>query len=338
LSAYISGALPDRSQGTDSALSRNTVKDLLTDEQLEAREFWQERHIPDLNKTLRFPGPFARIRFPSTAPEPELKPKPGQLRLPFQGVKVLDFSWIVTGPWITQWLALYGAEVVKIESSKTGSSGRRSRGRDFGFVAWNSAKKSLTLNLKHPRSMELARRLVGWADVVVENFSPGTMQRMGLGYEELTRMNPHVILFSASMMGGSGPHTAQPGLGQILSTLSGFTELTGWPDRLPVTAHGPYTDVISCRMGAVALFAALEYQRRTGKGCQIDFSQFESSTHFLAPLILEYQANGNLLRRMGNRSLADAPHGVFPCRGEDRWCALSVSDAEWQAFLKVMAG
>ncbi len=315
----------------------NTVKDLLTDEQLEARSFWQERRIADLNQTLRFPGPFAQIRFPSTNSGTEVKPKIGPSGLPFQGVKVLDFSWVVTGPWITQWLALYGAEVVKVESSKVSSSGRRSRGRDFGFVAWNSAKKSLTLNLKHPRSMDLARRLVAWADVVVENFSPGTMQRMGLGYEDLTKINPHIIMFSASMMGGSGPHTAQPGLGQILSTLSGFTELTGWSDRLPVTAHGPYTDVISCRMGAAALFAALEYQRRTGKGCQIDFSQFESSTHFLAPLILEYQANGNLLHRMGNRSLTNAPHGVFPCQGEDRWCTLSVSnEAEWEAFCKAI--
>lgn len=315
----------------------NTVKDFLTDEQLEAREFWQERFIPDLNKTLRFPGPFAKIHFPPEDPKTEVKPKSVQSDLPFQGVKVLDFSWVVTGPWITQWLALYGAEVVKIESSKTGSSGRRSRGRDFAFVAWNSAKKSLTLNLKHPHGQELIRQLVAWADVVVENFSPGTMQRMGLGYEDLIKINPHIIMFSASMMGGSGPHTSQPGLGQILSTLSGFTELTGWPDRLPVTAHGPYTDVISVRMGAIALFAALDYRIRTGIGCQIDFSQFESSIHFLAPLILEYQANGSLLQRMGNRSLADSPHGVFPCRGEDRWCTLSVSnDSEWKALCKVV--
>jgi crotonobetainyl-CoA:carnitine CoA-transferase CaiB-like acyl-CoA transferase len=315
----------------------NTVKDLLADGQLAARQYWQEQKIPDLGKTLKVPGPFAQVQLSPPASSPEVKKTAKLPCLPFEGVKILDFTWVVTGPWMTQWLALYGAEVVKIESSKTGTSGRRSRGRDFGFVGWNSAKKSLTLNLKHPRSQELARQLVAWADVVVENFSPGTMKRMGFGYDELLKINPRIIMFSASMMGATGPYAAQPGLGQILSTLSGFTELTGWPDRLPVTAHGPYTDVISCRMGAATLFAALDYQRRTGHGCCIDMSQFEGSLHFLTPLILQYQANGTLLHRMGNRSLTDSPHGVFPCQGDDRWCALSVSnDTEWQAFCQVL--
>ncbi|MBI4295788.1 MAG: CoA transferase, partial [Chloroflexi bacterium] len=108
------------------------------------------------------------------------------------------------------------------------------------------------------------------------------------------------------------------------------------PDRPPATA-GPYTDIIAIRMGSVIASAVLDYQRRTGKGCYIDLSQFEASLHFLAPLILEYQATGNLLSRMGNRSLTDCPHGVFPCQGHDRWCAISVTtDSEWQVFCRVM--
>ena len=260
-----------------------TVKDLLADEQLNARNYWVDQPVPSLGKTLKFPGPFARVQFPPSAPQTTAPPKTTPSGLPFQGVKVLDFTWVVIGPWITQWLAVYGAEVVKVESSKQRGTARKGRGNDFGFTPWNSGKKSLTLNLKDPRSKELAQKLVAWADIVVENFSPGTMQRMGLGYSDLLKINPRVIMLSASMMGATGPHTSQPGLGQILSTLSGFTELTGWPNRLPVTAHGPYTDVISGRMGATVLFAALDHQKRTGQGCYIDLSQFEAVPISRAP-------------------------------------------------------
>ncbi len=313
----------------------NTVKDLLADKQLAARQYWQEQEIPDLGKRLKFPGPFAKIQL-SPIPEkpPRRAPKPG---LPFEGVKVLDFTWVVVGPWITQWLAVYGAEVVKIESSKQRGNARHGRGNDIGFIPWNSGKKSVNINLKDPRSQELIRKLVAWADIVIDNFSPGTMPKMGLGYAELTKINPHLVVLSASMLGATGPDASQPGLGQILSSLSGFTELTGWPDRVPVTAHGPYTDVISGRMGAALLCAALDYHLRTGAGCFIDLCQYEASLHFLAPLILEYQANGNLMHRMGNRSFSDSPHGVFPCREEDTWCALSVSsEPEWQAFCRAL--
>ncbi|MBI4296023.1 MAG: CoA transferase [Chloroflexi bacterium] len=317
-------------------LPGNTVKDLLTEEQLQARGFWQEQDVPDLSRTLRFPGPFARVHFPPASDETGTAPREKQGQgLPFQGLKVLDFSWVYTGPFITQWLAIYGAEVIKVESSSHLDVGRRRGG--LGGAAWNSAKKSIALNLKHPRGSELCRRLVKWADVMVENFTPGTMQRLGFGYEDLLKINPQIIMFSASTFGANGPHAAQPGLGMELASLAGFNDLTGWPDRLPVSAHGPYTDILACRIGGATLFAALYYRRRTGKGCSIDLSQFEASMHFLAPLILEHQATGRFLPRMGNRSLTDSPHGVFPCQGDDRWCAISVSsDSEWQTFCEAL--
>jgi crotonobetainyl-CoA:carnitine CoA-transferase CaiB-like acyl-CoA transferase len=177
---------------------------------------------------------------------------------------------------------------------------------------------------------------VKWADVVVENFTPGTLQKLGFGYEEMDRINPGIVMMSASMFGANGPDALQPGLGEILVSFAGFTDLVGWPDRPPVNA-GPYTDAVACRIAAAVLFAALDHQRRTGRGCYIDLSQFETSLHFLSPVIMEYQATGHLLSRMGNRSLTDCPHGVFPTRGDDRWCALSVSDeVEWQAFCNAM--
>jgi len=326
----------------------NTVKEILEDEQLDARQFWQEQEIPDVAKTLRFPGPFARISLPVASPVsggPEGKEE-GRGSLPFEGVKVADFSWVATGPWITQVLAGYGAEVVRIESSirpdscrLTGPYKNSEPGLDRSamFLLYNGGKKSITLNLNHPDGRELARRLVSWADVVVESFTPETMQGWGLGYDELRKINPRIIMLSASMMGATGPHAAQPGLGLQLTSLAGFSHLTGWPDRDPVFIWGAYTDVLASRLGGATLLAALDYRRRTGRGCYIDLSQYEASLQFLSPLILEYQATGYLRGKMGNRSPVASPHGVFPCQGEDRWCAISVyTDSEWQAFCKAL--
>ena len=316
----------------------NTVKEVLDNEQLAARQFWQVREIEGLGKAVKYPGAFARVSIPEVRGEARAnQPEEARLQtLPFAGVKVLDFSWVYIGPWLTQWLSVYGAEVVKVESKVHLDTTRRSKS-GYSFAAWNSSKKDITINLKHPAGKELIRKLVEWADVVVENFSPGTMQRLGFGYEELRKINPRVVMLSASMFGANGPHAGPRGLGYHLTSLAGFNDLTGWPDRAPVLCGGAYTDIIACRIAGSTLFAALEYQRRTGQGSYIDLSQFEASLHFLTPLILEYQASGKLISRMGNRSLTDAPHGVFLCQGEDRWIALSVSsDKEWQALCKVM--
>ncbi|MBI4295988.1 MAG: CoA transferase [Chloroflexi bacterium] len=312
----------------------NTVKDILAEEQLEARHFWQEEKIPELaNKPIRFLGPVAQAYFPPGPAGAKVQPvaKKNGYPLPFEGIKVLDFTWVYTGPWMTQWLAAFGAEVIKVESSSHLDTGRRSGG--FTFTAYNSGKKSIVLNLKHPKGKELAQRLVKRADIVTENFSPGTLEKLGFGYEELQKINPRIILLSTSMLGSTGPHAAQPGLGQHLASLSGFNDLTGWPDRPAVTAGGPFTDIVACRVLGATTFAALDYQRRTGKGCRIDLSQFEAALNFLSPLILEYQVTGKVFSRMGNRSLDCSPHGVFPCQGEDRWVTITVAnDAEWQTF------
>ncbi len=323
----------------------NTVAEVLEDEQLEARGFWEKRKIPELGRTFRFPGSFARLTF-----SPPVRPEDGGLEggkdLPFEGLKVADFSWVATAPWITGWLASYGAEVIKVESTTRPDATRISGpykdnqpglNRSAQFLVWNGGKKSLTLNLNHPDGQKLARRLVAWADVIFESFAPGTMQQWGLSYDELQKVNPQIVMLSASMMGASGPHAAQPGLGLQLTSLAGFTYLTGWPDRDPPFIWGAYTDVLASRLGGAVFLAALDYCRRTGKGCHIDLSQYEASLQFLAPLILEYQATGNHRGRMGNRSPVASPHGVFPCRGEDRWCALSVfTDSEWERLCQAM--
>jgi crotonobetainyl-CoA:carnitine CoA-transferase CaiB-like acyl-CoA transferase len=326
----------------------NTVQDILEDEQLHARDFWQERKIPGIDKVLKFPGPFARI---SLSPEDrkagerrERKDNKGGLLL--EGLRVADFSWVAAAPWATTWLAEYGAEVIKIESRTRPDSTRlagpfkdskQGLDRSCQFLVHNGSKKAITLNLNHPGGREIAKKLVACSEVVVESFSPGQMQKWGLGYEELRKINPRLIMVSASMMGATGPHAAQPGLGLMLTSLTGFTYMTGWPDRDPPFIWGAYTDVLASRLGGAIIFAALDYRRRTGKGCYIDIAQYEGSLQFISPNILEYQATGNLRKRSGNRSPVAAPHGAFPCRGEDRWCAISAfTDSEWKSLCKAL--
>lgn len=269
----------------------------------------------------------------------------GKFHKPLEGVKVADFTWALVGPLTTKTLADYGAEVVKIEGRSRLDSRRYSApfkdsisgvNRAGGYNPYNTNKLSIALNLALPKGIEIAKRLVAWADVVVENFSGGTIDRMGLGYEELKKTNPDIIMLSSCPMGQTGPHSRAPAIGVGLTALSGITQLTGWPDRAPVSL-GVYTDFISPHFNALAILAALDYRRRTGKGQYLDLSQFEDCLHFMAPLILDHLANGRTPERMGNRSTASVPHNAYRCLGEDRWCAIAVTgDAEWNSLLRVM--
>lgn len=264
----------------------------------------------------------------------------------FEGLKIADFSWYAVGPWATKFFADYGATVVRIESSRR-IDGHRSTppfkdgkpgvNRSDAWALGNNNKYGVTLNLRHPRGLEVAKKFVSWADVMIENFTPGTMKKLGLDYAEAKKINSSIIYLSSCNKGQSGPHHMAPGFGSHLTSASGFVNLTGWPDREPVVIFGPYTDFISCRYIIVALAAALEYRHRTGKGQYIDLAQYEASLHFLGPLFLDYQANNNLMSRQGNRSSCACPHGVFPAKGEDRWIAIAVfSDKEWDNLCKVM--
>lgn len=263
-----------------------------------------------------------------------------------EDVKVADFAWYAAGPMVCKWLAEHGAEVVHVESS-TRPDGMRTTppfrddkpglNRSGPFTMYNDGKYSVVLNLKHPQGQEVARKIVAWSDIVVENFTPGTMSGFGLSYEELKKIKPDIIMLSTCNQGQTGPHRMQPGFGSHLAALSGFVELTGWPDRPPLNLFAAYTDLIAVAFGTVAVLAALDYKHRTGKGLYIDLSQYECSLHFLAPLLLHYGTDKKLATRAGNRSISAAPHGFFPCLGEDRWCAIAVhSDEEWQGFCRAI--
>ncbi len=264
---------------------------------------------------------------------------------PLDGVNVLDFCWVAVGPMTTKYLGEHGATVVRVESAKRPGTLRSAApfpggvagiNRSAYFASYNANKMGITVDMRHPRARDLMLRLAGWAHIVTENFTPGTMESWGLGFKELSTVNPALVMFSASMMGRGGPMERQPGFGPVLSSLVGLTNITGWPDRTPVNPYGAYTDFIVPRFAVAAILAALDHSRRTGEGRHLDLSQLETSMHFLAPFLLDYTANGREQQRQGNRDPGSAPHGVYPCSGEDRWLALACQTQEqWRALLEV---
>src|SRR5262249_28060410 len=197
-------------------------------------------------------------------------------------------------------------------------------------ASYNTSKSGTALDLGRPEARAIARRLAAWADVVVESFTPRVMRTWGLAYDDLRAVNPRLVMLSTCLQGQTGPHALFPGFGQLMAALSGFYEVSGWPDRSPAPPYGAYTDFIVPRLAATALLAAIDHQRRTGEGQHLDVSQFEASLHFLTPALLAFALDGSVATRNGNRSAHAAPHGVYPCAGDggdpDRWIAVSVRD------------
>jgi crotonobetainyl-CoA:carnitine CoA-transferase CaiB-like acyl-CoA transferase len=153
----------------------------------------------------------------------------------------------------------------------------------------------------------------------------------------MSERNPGLVTLRPCNQGATGPHSRRAGFGTHLTALSGFTHLTGWPDRAPALLWGPFIDYIAVAYGAVAVLAALEERRRTGSGCQVDLSQYEAGVQFVAPVLARYFLSGEVPERAGNRNPSAAPHGVFPCVGSERWCAVSVhDDGEWRRFRQAL--
>jgi crotonobetainyl-CoA:carnitine CoA-transferase CaiB-like acyl-CoA transferase len=216
-------------------------------------------------------------------------------------------------------------------------SERKSNEGSVCYLAPNASKLDLSLDIKHPRAMEVMRRLIEWADVVSDNFAGGVIARIGLGYEELRKIKPDIIVLSSSIYGQTGSFAQVPGYGAILTALTGLSHLTGFPDQLPQAPGFAITDFIAPRINVLAIVAALEYRRRTGKGQYIDAAQMETIIPLLTPVLLEYKVNGREVSRVGNTSTRAAPHGVYRCKGDDRWCAIACfTDEDWQRFCQVI--
>ena len=272
---------------------------------------------------------------------------PTDPELPLADVKVLDFSWVGVAPITVKYLADHGATVVRVESHarldvvRLGPPWHEAKPgieRSQFYASWNTSKYGLALDLSRPEARDIARRLAAWADVVVESCTPHVMRGWGLAYDDLRRVNPGLVMLSTCLQGQTGPHADFPGFGQLMAALSGFYEVSGWPDRAPAPPYGAYTDFIVPRLAATALLAALDPRRRTGEGQHLDVSQFEAALHVLAPALVDHSLSGTVATRAGNASDHAAPHGAYPCAGDDRWVALSVrGDAEWRAFCDVVA-
>lgn len=264
-----------------------------------------------------------------------------KLRKPFDGIRVADFSWVGAGPLTAKYLADHGAEVIRVESATRLDTLRQSHpfvdnvpgvDRSGYFANFNSSKLGMSLDLKHPRGVQLAKRLVAECDVVIESFTAGTMDRMGLGYDELRAVRPDLVMLSLPLFGQSGPWAEYAGYGHGLQAVAGINHLTGWSEGPPLGAGTAYTDFVTPHLAALALIAALDYRRRTGNGQYIDFSQLEASIHVLGTAILDWTANGHEQERMGNRDPEAAPHGCWKCK-DGRWVVIACfTEKQWDGF------
>jgi crotonobetainyl-CoA:carnitine CoA-transferase CaiB-like acyl-CoA transferase len=279
-------------------------------------------------------------------PAPPPAPSAPTPRQPFEGLRVVDFTWYGVGPITIKYLADYGAEVIKIESHARPDLIRwappwKDATPDLDmsqfFANYNTNKTGMTLDLNRPEARHIARELVKTADLVSESFSPRAMRTWGLDYATLRDLKPDLVMFSTCQQGQTGPHAGFVGTGNLLAAVCGFYQITGYEGGEPVPIYGAYTDFIVPRLAITAVIAALDHRHRTGEGQYIDLSQYEASLHFLSPLLLDYEVNGRIAGRRGNRDTQAAPHGAYRCCGDDRWCVIAVcSDAHWQAFCDVL--
>lgn len=337
------------------------VRGVLDEAHFRARGYW---HALDVDgQSIDVPGAFAKLsrtpivppgpapvlgnesRTPSAPSRPLVSAAPATTA-PLAGLKVLDFMWVIAGPYFTRVLSDYGADVIKVESSTRIEPARTSPtfkddqpSVDSGipFQNFNAGKRSLTIDPSNPIGREIILDLVRWADVVTESFSPKAMKGWGLDYDTLKAVNPKLVMVSSCLMGQTGPRAQVPGYGNMAAAIAGFYDLTGWPDRSPAGPYLAYTDGVAPRFMLVALLEALDHARRTGEGQHIDLSQAEAAIHFLAPAIVGHGRTGDIAHRLGNRDLTMCPHGVYPTAGEDEWIAIACdSEIAWQALADTM--
>jgi benzylsuccinate CoA-transferase BbsF subunit len=235
-------------------------------------------------------------------------------------LRILDFSWVLAGPYATRILADFGAEVIKVQPLLP----REDDAFDRGYSnTWNRSKRGITLDMAKPEGVAMAKRLVGLSDAVVENFTPRVMTNWGLDYENLKRIKPDIIMLSLSTMGGTGPRKDYTGFGPTVQAFSGLTHLTAYPGGPPLGPGTAYADHVAALFACLALLGAFEYKRRTGEGQHIDISQVEAMASLLGDAFIIPQEA--------------ALSGVYRCKGEDRWCAVSVAtEEEWRGFKKAL--
>ncbi len=359
-----------------------TVEDIAQSVQLDARDFWRSIEYPALGRDLEQLGPFIKMGespIEVRRPAPSVGEHNSEVRdgvaarpagttgharssprrpkvMPFDGLRVLDFTWVGVGPITTKHLADFGADVIRIESVSRPDVLRNAApfkaaepgiNRSQFSANYNTSKRGLGLNLASEEGRSIARRIIeDWKpDVIAESFTPRVMTGWGLGYSDVRKLVPDVVYFSTCQQGQTGPHSKYAGFGQLAGSLAGFYYVTGWPDRDPAGPYGAYSDFINPPNAAAAIVAALEFRRRTSKGQHLDLSQYECATHFLAPYIMDNITNGTVRERRGNHDDVSAPHNVYQCADRERsytgvgpsWIAIAVTDdAQWTSLCDSM--
>ena len=265
---------------------------------------------------------------------------------PLTGVRVTEFTSAWAGPYATCLLGFLGAEIIKVESRKRVDHARFisfTTGTDFStpdkspvFNSLNLNKLSVCLNLTQPRAVEIAKRLVGKSDVVVENMRPGVIGRLGLDYPALREVKPDIIYLSSSSCGQTGPHREHVGYAPNFASAAGLSYVTGYPDWPPSILSGAI-DLRSATAAAFSILAALLCRQRTGEGQYIDLASQETSVMLNSSALMDYLMNGRVQTRKGNRDDRMAPHNCYRCRGEDHWISIAVAnDEEWRALCGAM--
>ncbi len=258
------------------------------------------------------------------------------------GIRVADFAWVAAGTFCALLTRYLGAETIKIESNERLDVNRLIQPKDKPFNVDGSAlfndmnlgKRSVTLNLSKPEGTELARKLISISDIVIENFRPGVMKKLGLDYESIVKFKPDIIMVSYSLSGQTGPESGYLGYAPIAGSLSGLSHLSGYdgPEDLPSPVGGEF-DLVTGAAAVIPVIAALYYKQQTGMGQYIDFSAREAGTTLIGETILDYEMNKRDQGCSANRDESMAPHNVYPCKGTDRWISIAIADDdEWGRF------
>ena len=344
----------------------NDVEDLLAFDHLELRNFWRNNQRGSTNE--RMPGGFLsldgqRLAAPRKAQLLDEHGKDirndladGHLtrttqeikhsKLPLEGLKVADFSWVGVGPITAKALADHGATVVRIESGGRLDPLRVNgpfKDQIFGenlsqfFATFNTSKMSIDIDLKNDTGIEIAKKMISWADVIIEAWSPGAFARNGFSDEVIRSLNPSAIIVHTSLLASGGPLSPLAGYGYHAAAIAGYYEVVGWPDLPPDGPYLAYTDTIAPRFITSALLAAIEHRRRTGSGRILEAAQLECGLQLMTPELLDFQINQVKATRVGNREGDIGPQGVYPIQGTDRWIAITVAnDMNWTALRNLM--
>jgi crotonobetainyl-CoA:carnitine CoA-transferase CaiB-like acyl-CoA transferase len=332
-----------------------TPGDLLDYEPFAERNFF--RTVPAGGSTIKLPWlPFRDAAAGPAKPADPCHPRPlnGAGRRPLAGLRVVDLGWVVAAPMVGQFLADLGADVVKVESRSFLDPGRRGlplRAEDVAqgddgqtpnamphYNSVNRGKRSIVLNLRTEAGRQVLDRLVGQADVVLENMGAGSLERLGLPVERWQARRPDLVVLRISMAGQDGRDARIPGFAPQATAMGGLDALCGYPGREPTGMISTHLgDIHAAMYGFLAVLAARHRARRTGIGTTIDLSMVEASAMPVAPFLAALQLGLGEPAPQGNEHRSYSPHGFFPCAGDDRWVAIAVRDeAEWQALCGVV--